>query len=1451
MKTKRFLALSIIIICAVVAQLIIQSSSGLTPPAYAKLGVARLTVITQSPVIRIQVIGINQNDQVREWNKSYTSTEDKKVIDVGEETDWWWRFSWLLPGFPDPNTLGPTVWVWYANGARDNKLCSKPDITLFEDDATCRFPAPPDVAVTPPLGTTCESPIYNGILSCSVVSDNNIKVIKVNPRSARFETVLATGSNGECRDVNLPNYSSGPGCIRDGSYPRNYVESMTGNYPKALVAFNADLFGDDGSHGPEGLTVKNGVRLDGQDCMPDILIHSCHDYNEVGRPSLSISSDGGNVRMGAVNSSSLPDPSKPWTWDPDPNSYWTTVGGTAMLVQNSNNVVEIECAIKGRACPSKDTNRARTAIGKVRNGDLIIVSIDESHGVSLTALAKIMIDLGAVEAINLDGGGSTQLWYNHNYLVDPNRQVADALLVFPEPPTSHGSSQTIHILPGETHKLLVSVASDQSVATSTTGWPGSDIVMALTMPSGRVINRNTAASDVAHDVGSTFETYTVQDPESGVWEVNLYGADVAPGGEDVVFSFMTSAQAPLPQLAYADGNTLVLNMGSQERRNARNIQPDEINEEFTVKQLGADKFSVTAFGLTQVFSGVTTIKADGDDGDDIIKLEDGAVTFTAPATITGGSGKDTIQAGSGDDMLAGGSGDDQINGGGGNDTISGDAGSDTINGEDGADTIHGGDDADTLHGNAGNDSVYGDDGADKIYGDSGDDRLEGGDGNDLIEGSDGNDSMLGGSGDDEMRGGAGADDIHGDAGQDRMYGDAGDDRMDGGTGNDYMEGNADNDTMYGGSDDDRLYGNSGDDQMYGDDGNDQLWGNTGNDSMSGGNGDDYMEGNEDKDVMHGGNDNDRMHGNSGDDQMYGDDGRDLMWGNAGNDLMSGGNDDDYMEGNEGADEMYGDNGQDDLIGGTPLANTPDGADKMHGGSGSDVMAGDNAVITRTLNMDGSWQVSKANGAVIRIVTLLDVQKLNNVVSPAVSAGDSMWGDENDDILYGQGGEDEIHGGSGDDYIEGNHASDIIFGDFGDDDLLGGNGPTTSNNLTTAIPGLVDSSTRTRVVPLGNRSAVTIPLGDVIDGGPGSDVILGDNGILTRPIDATGHWRTLNYFLFADTDGSVAPRHPTNSTGSRIDRKVVFIDTTPGQSAGSDLITGGSGEDDLYGQFDDTNGSVQPAIGDELMGNEGEDAMIGDLGIVNSWVITSTTQTIRPPEPFIADDVFVKGTLFRQVTLLQPTAGGNDRMSGGPGSDWMHGGAGYDLMNGNSGNDRLFGDDGDDAMWGGLNHDHLFGGNGEDYLDVKPRPAMQIGNGSQGAGQKISFPTDPLEWFAIAGNENFQNIDYIYGGWDADELQANVGDTGPVPGDRLIDWVGVYNVYYLCPGLYGDYVVTRNHSPNIVKFLQDLAVGDGAVTPSLTGSSGFNELAIVFPKDVQQNSHPRHVLTPGHFTCSLP
>jgi Ca2+-binding RTX toxin-like protein len=414
----------------------------------------------------------------------------------------------------------------------------------------------------------------------------------------------------------------------------------------------------------------------------------------------------------------------------------------------------------------------------------------------------------------------------------------------------------------------------------------------------------------------------------------------------------------------------------------------------------------------------------------------------------------------------------------------------------------------------------------------------------------------------------------------------------------------------------------------------------------------------------------------------------------------------------------------------------------------------------------------------------------------------------------------MRGGTGHDYMEGNHGSDWMFGNEDEDDLIGGN---------SAGNGIIGGAVGPKNLKDGH---------DIMNGDEDDDVMLSDNGTIKRA-ELSGQWQRIN-----------------GAGYNMVVRQTTMEKTAEVAAAfGNDFVLGGSGEDDMYGQGGN----------DYMEGNAGEDAMVGDLGLItNRLEDGSRTRTVQPQQPFLKDTIFTKDSLTR-ITELHATRsrdgaktvtgafGGDDTMLGGDGNDSMHGGFGKDVMNGDgdsivsnnvltdpntatSDEDRLFGGDSDDVIWGGRGHDHLYGGYGADHLDVKPR-AMQ------------GFAADPASWFTYGRVDNYAAIDYMYGGWDQDAMQANIGDAGPVPGDRLIDWVGAYNAYYLCPGLYGDYVATRALDPGMVEFLQALAEGDGALSPALNTSSGFQEVGMVFNNQAKSNSSPIHPDTPGHFTCS--
>ena len=93
----------------------------------------------------------------------------------------------------------------------------------------------------------------------------------------------------------------------------------------------------------------------------------------------------------------------------------------------------------------------RTAIGSSKDGDqVIMVTVDgrqqSSLGMTLTELASLMLELGAHNAINLDGGGSTTMaarrpgTRNVNVVNNPSdgmpRKVGNAVGVISTAPSS-------------------------------------------------------------------------------------------------------------------------------------------------------------------------------------------------------------------------------------------------------------------------------------------------------------------------------------------------------------------------------------------------------------------------------------------------------------------------------------------------------------------------------------------------------------------------------------------------------------------------------------------------------------------------------------------------------------------------------------------------------------------------------------------------------------------------------------------------------------------------------------------------------------------------------------------------------------------------------------------------------------------------------------------------------
>ncbi|WP_421657889.1 phosphodiester glycosidase family protein [Leptothermofonsia sp. ETS-13] len=110
---------------------------------------------------------------------------------------------------------------------------------------------------------------------------------------------------------------------------------------------------------------------------------------------------------------------------PDFSSYPQIVAAGPLLLQNRQIVLDAPAEKFSRAFATEKASRS--AIGQAANGHLLIAAVHtdiRGVGATLTDIAQIMQQLGAINALNLDGGSSTTLYLGGQILDRPPRTVA-------------------------------------------------------------------------------------------------------------------------------------------------------------------------------------------------------------------------------------------------------------------------------------------------------------------------------------------------------------------------------------------------------------------------------------------------------------------------------------------------------------------------------------------------------------------------------------------------------------------------------------------------------------------------------------------------------------------------------------------------------------------------------------------------------------------------------------------------------------------------------------------------------------------------------------------------------------------------------------------------------------------------------------------------------------------
>lgn len=157
------------------------------------------------------------------------------------------------------------------------------------------------------------------------------------------------------------------------------------------------------------------------------------------------------------------------------------IGGGPWLVRDGSKSIDWQA--EGFASSHALGRHPRTAVGHTAGGDMLLVVVEgrsaTSSGMTLDELADLMLSLGAYNALNLDGGGSTQMMVRQMPVSAPSdgaeRPTANAIvLLAPEASVSP--------------RLL---SMEPKVAKATVGqtlaWQVKDLSTGETLPNGEVV----------------------------------------------------------------------------------------------------------------------------------------------------------------------------------------------------------------------------------------------------------------------------------------------------------------------------------------------------------------------------------------------------------------------------------------------------------------------------------------------------------------------------------------------------------------------------------------------------------------------------------------------------------------------------------------------------------------------------------------------------------------------------------------------------------------------------------------------------------------------------------------------------------------------------------------------------------------------------------------------------
>lgn len=245
------------------------------------------------------------------------------------------------------------------------------------------------------------SPTQEAIITETSYRDANIQISITTERLYDTDIYIA--------DVQLRELAYLKTAFAKATYGRNIkaTTSVIAESVDAIFAVNGDYYG----FRNEGFVLRNGV---------------IYRESSYGNEALAILSDG-SFLMANENSVALSA-----LWDA---GAWQVFSFGPALTRDAALAVSEETRVR-----RERENNPRTAIGMIEPLHYIFVVCDgrtkKSKGLTIYQLAAFMLEKGCVAAYNLDGGGSSTMWFNGKVLnvpvdsgVNSERSVSDIVYI--------------------------------------------------------------------------------------------------------------------------------------------------------------------------------------------------------------------------------------------------------------------------------------------------------------------------------------------------------------------------------------------------------------------------------------------------------------------------------------------------------------------------------------------------------------------------------------------------------------------------------------------------------------------------------------------------------------------------------------------------------------------------------------------------------------------------------------------------------------------------------------------------------------------------------------------------------------------------------------------------------------------------------------------------------------